>query len=86
MFKVVVHKRAASYLKRLPRHQKELLKKVFQELAHNPFKPGVKAMMGEWKGYYRLRVGDLRVIFWLDNEEQTIYIDYVGPRGDVYKS
>ena len=86
MLKVVIHRRAASYLKRLPRDQKERLKKTLQELAHDPFQPGVKAMVGEWRGYYRMRVGDLRVIFWLDQKNQTIYVDYIGPRGDVYKT
>ncbi len=86
MFRVVVHKRAASYIRRLPREQKERLKKALEELAHDPFRPGVKAMVGEWRGYYRLRVGNLRVIFWVDRESRTIYVDYIGPRGDVYKS
>ncbi|MBX6423911.1 type II toxin-antitoxin system RelE/ParE family toxin [Thermosulfurimonas sp. F29] len=85
MFKVVVHKRAASYLKRLPKDQKERLKKALQDLGHNPFQSGVKAMVGEWRGYYRLRIGSFRVIFWLDRKARTIYVDYIGPRGDIYK-
>ena len=85
MFQVVVHKRAASYLKRLPSDQKERLKKALRELAQDPFRSGVKAMVGEWRGYYRLRVGNLRVIFWVDQETRTIYVDYIGPRGDIYK-
>ena len=33
---------------------------------------------------FRLRVGDWRILFsWL--EENIIYIDKIGPRGDVYK-
>jgi mRNA-degrading endonuclease RelE of RelBE toxin-antitoxin system len=34
------------------------------ELAANPDSaPGVKPMAGEWTGYFRLRHGDLRVIY-----------------------
>lgn len=85
MFKVVVHRRAVAYLKRLPANQKEHLKKALQELAQDPLKPGVKPMVGQWKGYYRLCIGNFRVIFWLGQEEKTIYVDYIGSRGDVYK-
>ncbi len=42
-------------------------------------------MAGEWQGYYRLRVQNQRVIYWLDRENLIIYVDYVGPRGDIYK-
>lgn len=43
-------------------------------------------MLGEWKGYHRLRFGDLRVLFWFDPEAKTVYVDHIGPRGDVYKA
>jgi mRNA interferase RelE/StbE len=42
-------------------------------------------MVGEWKGYYRMRIGDTRVIFWIDHKLRTIYVDHIGSRGDVYK-
>ena len=47
--------------------------------------PGVKAMVGEWKGFYRLRHGDLRIIYSLDMANQTVVVAHIGPRGDVYK-
>lgn len=45
----------------------------------------VKPMAGEWKGYYRVRLGRWRVIFWVDDSLRTIYVDHVGARGDIYK-
>ncbi|MDQ1354049.1 MAG: mRNA interferase RelE/StbE [Acidobacteriota bacterium] len=86
MYRVVVHHRAANYLKRLPQPQKKRIKKLLHDLALNPSNhPNVKSMVGEWAGYRRFRVGDIRIIFWVENSEETIYVDYVGPRGDVYK-
>ena len=38
-------------------------------------------MVSEWQVYYRLRIGDFRVIFWLDQEARIIYADYIGPEG-----
>lgn len=86
MFEVIVHKRAAQYLRKLPKPQKESIKKVLTELRTKPLqKFNIKQMLGEWKGYYRIRIGNIRVIFWIDQEENTIYIDHIGPRGNVYK-
>lgn len=42
-------------------------------------------MSGEWSGYYRIRIGDLRVIYYLDEANQRLLIDHLGSRGDVYK-
>ncbi|MCY7333071.1 MAG: type II toxin-antitoxin system RelE/ParE family toxin [Pseudanabaena sp. CAN_BIN31] len=48
----------------------------FQEL-------DIKNLKGEWKGYQRMRVGKMRVIFCTSVEELLIYeIDF---RGDIYK-
>jgi mRNA interferase RelE/StbE len=86
MYRVVVHRRAARYLQRLPRAQRERLQSLLSDLALEPVhRPDVKPMVGEWKGYYRIRVGDTRIIFWLDTQEMTVYVDHIGPRGDVYK-
>jgi mRNA interferase RelE/StbE len=43
----------------------------------------VKALTGEWQGYFRIRVGDYRVIFMVAPEEITIV--RVRHRSDVYR-
>lgn len=84
--KVVVHRRAARYLRRLSADQKERIKSRLRELATDPMgSSGVREMKGRWEGHYRLRVGSRRVIFFVDDEEQIVYVDHIGPRGDVYK-
>jgi len=85
MYKVVVHNRAARYLKRLPLKDQKKIKFILDQLSMSPFTmSGIKAMMGEWQGYFRLRIGDTRVIFEADSKEQIIYIEHIGPRGDIY--
>ena len=86
MAKLVVHRRAARYLERMDARIKAQLVAKLEELANNPAAmPGVKPMAGEWAGFYRLRHGDLRVIYIHDRANDTIVIAHVGPRGDVYK-
>ena len=86
MPKLIVHRRAARYFKRMDARIKMQLKAKLEQLAqnHNAM-PGVKPMAGEWAGFYRMRHGDLRVIYSHDRSADAIIIAHVGPRGDVYK-
>jgi mRNA interferase RelE/StbE len=43
----------------------------------------IKALSGEWDGYFRLRVGDFRVIFQIGPD--AIVITRVRHRSDVYR-
>lgn len=47
--------------------------------------PGIRSMVGDWAGYHRVRVGNIRIIFWIDEPNDIVYVDHIGPRGDVYK-
>jgi len=42
-------------------------------------------MAGQWVGYHRVRAGKIRIIFWFDELEDIVYVDHIGPRGDIYK-
>ena len=44
----------------------------------------IKPLRGIPPGHYRLRVGDLRIIFAYDSEN-TARIKKIAPRGDAYK-
>lgn len=45
----------------------------------------IKKMRGEWEGFYRLRVGKIRVIFTVSLDSVDLEIYTIGARGDVYK-
>ena len=86
MSKIIVHRRAANYLKKLPRDRKNRVKKAIEQVGKDPLGlPGVVQMAGEWAGYHRIRLGDMRIIFWFDEENDIVYVDHIGPRGDIYK-
>jgi len=55
-------------------------------LAQNPdnLKNNVKALKGEFKGKYRLKIGKYRVIYKIDNENIIIIIVRIGHRKEVY--
>lgn len=45
----------------------------------------IKQMKGEWEGFYRLRIGKVRLIFTVDMSSGNIEVFSIGSRGDVYK-
>lgn len=45
----------------------------------------IKKMKGDWEGFYRLRIGKIRIIFTVNIASAEIEIYTIGARGDVYK-
>jgi mRNA interferase RelE/StbE len=86
MSKVVIHRNAVKYLERIPDESRSRIKGLLKELEKGPLdQPGVKRMLGEWAGYYRLRAGKFRIVFCFNEKEDIVYVDHIGPRGDIYK-
>ena len=86
MYQIVLHRRAARYFERLDAKLQAQLRAKLEALQRDPLAmPGVKAMAGQWKGFYRMRHGDLRIIYTLDTSNRTVAVAHIGPRGDVYK-
>lgn len=83
MRKIVLSKQAATALQRMPQADAKQITKKLQQYSANPasMANNVKRLQGS--DYYRLRVGDWRVVF----SETGVVIDVVkiALRGDVYK-
>lgn len=54
------------------------------ELAHKPHPRNVKKIVGE-EGVFRIRVGEFRILYSLENNNQTILIVTIDKRSRVYK-
>lgn len=79
------HKDALSDLKELDKHLSvKIIDKVENHLAKDPFGLG-KPLKGTFKGLYRYRFGDYRIMYVINNEELIILIMTVGHRKAVYK-
>ncbi|MBQ8209938.1 MAG: type II toxin-antitoxin system RelE/ParE family toxin [Clostridia bacterium] len=64
-----------------PKQQRERILLAIYKL---PQTGDIKAMQG-YENYYRLRVGDYRIIYTLDNDVLLVRVIAVGNRGDIYK-
>ena len=45
----------------------------------------VKKMKGKWKGYYRIKIGKVRMILRIDFKNKIAFIDKIDFRGNIYK-
>jgi mRNA interferase RelE/StbE len=86
MPRLVLHRRAAHHFERLNERIKSQLREKLNGLVAELFAAaGVKPRHGEWKRFFRLRHGDLRVIYTVDKERDLLLVAHIGSRGDVYK-
>ena len=84
MYEVRLSRRANRYYQRVDQATARRLDRCFEELSINPFGPNdVRPIRGR-RGLYRFRIGDLRVLFTVDEGEQIVTIPAIGPRGDIY--
>jgi len=66
---------------------KVVLKRVDSKilaLSDNPRPPGVKKLHAV-EGLYRVRVGDYRVVYAIDDTASTVLVIKIGHRSDVYE-
>ncbi len=66
----------------------KVLKKVLSAidgLSNDPRPPGVKKLKGKGENLWRIRVGDYRVIYLVDDQIRIINVRKIGNRKDVYE-
>jgi mRNA interferase RelE/StbE len=76
--------RAARQLTALPREAQARIDARILALEHDPRPPGVKKLQGE-EGFYRIRVGDYRVVCSIDDKDLLLLVVRIAPRGEVYR-
>ena len=87
MANVKFHRRARQYFKRLQPSLQDAIKEKLKKLAEDPENyPGVKKMEGKWAGFYRIRHGNLRIIYLCLEDKDLVLVTHIAPRGDIYKS
>jgi len=85
-YKVVWHEKALDDLKGIDKQQaKAIVEKARTYLTKDPLSLG-KPLKGMFKGLYRYRFGDYRIIYAIDRKEKLIIVLRVGDRKDIYKS
>jgi mRNA interferase RelE/StbE len=71
---------AVKFLAKLTKKQQERILRAIEKLPQGDVAPVVGM-----PGYFRLRVGDYRVVFMFEYANDTVSVFNIGNRGDIYK-
>lgn len=79
--------KAVQDLKKIDFPHQKIIKEKLLILAENPeiLKNNIKKLAGTKEDYYRLRVGNYRIIYEKRENELIILIIRIGHRGEVYR-
>ena len=85
MYSIKYSKQAIKVLRKLPKNVSTKICNKIGELATSPYSHSqVKNLKGV--NAYRLRVGDWRIIYTVEDQALEVWIVKVASRGEVYKS
>jgi len=84
-YTVTILPAALRVLRSLPRNIRTRIRGEIDSLAENPRPHGVKSLQGSQKGYLRVRVGDYRIIYRIEDDRLLVVVVGIGHRREVYR-
>ena len=91
-WRIRIHRKALKFLEELSSDKRSLVEGRLRELLEAlergvlPYRRlDIRKLRGEWRGFLRMRVGDIRIIFKIDFNTKIIYIYHIHYRGKAYK-
>ena len=86
MFKLQYHPRALKFLQKIPAKQAERILKKMEVLQNDihATQLNISSLVGTANSF-RLRVGDIRIVYEISLELKIIYIQDIDFRGGIYK-
>lgn len=85
MYKIIFTKEAQKALLRLPGNMAVLVRQKLEQLAADPYAPIANAKKLQNRSGYRLRIGDWRVIYEIQNDKLVVLVLKIAQRGEVYR-
>jgi mRNA interferase RelE/StbE len=85
MYRIRYRSSAVKILRRMPSNVAKTVVGKINQLAENPYAPNNNITRLTGESGYRLRVGDWRVLYEIDDDTLVIEIIKIGPRGGVYR-
>lgn len=81
MYQVIIKKKAKKFIDKLPMSDKRRIVSAIEQL---PNGEDIKKLKGH-DDLLRLRIGEYRIIYTIDNGKLIVYVVDAGSRGDIYK-
>jgi mRNA interferase RelE/StbE len=84
VFEIRLSKAAIKTLGSIPKNASALIEAKIEALAVDPYAPNNNVTKLQGRSGYRLRVGDWRVIYDLEDALRILGVERVSPRGGAY--
>ena len=85
MYRISFTKQAYRAFRRMPQNTSKLIREKLERIAADPYAQHNNVTKLQNRPGYRLRVGDLRVIYELQDDQLVILILKIGSRGEIYR-
>jgi mRNA interferase RelE/StbE len=82
-YSLSILRRAQKELALLPSGAFEQVRDTIRALAHNPRPAGCQKLVA--RSGWRVRAGDYRIIYEVNDKEQTVLILHIGHRRNIYR-
>ena len=82
-YRLLIKPSAAEELEDLPRRDRTRVVHRIGQLGSNPRPPGCEKLSG--RDQYRVRQGDFRIVYSVDDAELSVLVVKIGHRRDVYR-
>ena len=69
----------------LPRTAQRRIDAAIRMLSTNPRPPKAKKLKGQWRDYWRIRTGDYRILYQIEDDRLVICVIRIRDRKDVYR-
>jgi mRNA interferase RelE/StbE len=83
-YTIVLARSAERDLEGVPSTMEQRVEKAIDNLAENPRPPGVRKLRGT-TDLWRIRVGDYRVVYRIDDSQRLVDVTHIRHRRDAYE-
>jgi len=84
-YQITIRKKALKELEVLPKKTNEKIAQAIDALAQDPRPSGCKKLKGEEEYLWRIRIGDYRIIYSIEESIKIIDIRRIGHRRNIYE-
>ncbi len=85
MYMIIIGKSALKQLQDIPHKERRKISAEIDLLAKDPRPSGVKKLKGVNEDLYRVRVGNYRIVYTIEDKIKLVDIRQIGNRKDIYR-
>ena len=86
MYEVLLHPDAQKVYVKADKALAKKIARCFQQLEQTPrLHPNIKALKGDYVGYYRYRIGNYRIIYSINDELSQVFVVMIFHRSEAYE-